>query len=123
MDGVLDGLAGGGLEPAWNVRVAHEATPRPNNAGMPIRRAVRYVGRVQGVGFRATTQAASRGFAVTGFVRNEADGSVRCEVQGEAGAVEAFLAEVRRRLGRTIAGEHASPMPLVEGEPDFRIDR
>ncbi len=56
---------------------------------------VRYEGRVQGVGFRATTRGLAGGFAVRGWVKNEADGSVSLIATGESGEVEAFLAAVR----------------------------
>lgn len=79
-------------------------------------------GRVQGVGFRATTRGIARGFAVTGWVRNEADGSVRLEVQGDRGEIEAFLAELRRALSRNIEESHVhSPLPDVAGEQGFVI--
>ncbi|NNM27707.1 MAG: acylphosphatase, partial [Phycisphaerales bacterium] len=42
-------------------------------------------GRVQGVFFRATTRALAQDYAVTGWGRNEADGSVRCVVEGDPG--------------------------------------
>jgi acylphosphatase len=60
-------------------------------------RRVGYVvrGRVQGVAFRAFTQGVARRRGVAGWVANHHDGSVRGEVQGAAGDVEAFLAEIR----------------------------
>lgn len=53
-------------------------------------------GRVQGVGYRRFAQRAAEAAGVAGFVRNEADGTVVGEAQGEGGAVEAFLAALRR---------------------------
>lgn len=52
-------------------------------------------GRVQGVGYRAwcRDRAAARG--LSGWVRNEADGSVAAVFSGPAEAVEAMLAECR----------------------------
>jgi acylphosphatase len=44
-------------------------------------------GKVQGVWFRAATQAAARGEGVSGWVRNLPDRSVEALVQGEEGAV------------------------------------
>lgn len=80
-------------------------------------------GRVQGVGFRAATRDAARGFAVTGWVRNEPDGSVRCQVQGAADQVAAMLAEVRRRMGPLITGESSSAEPIDPDESGFEIRR
>lgn len=88
-----------------------------------MRRVVCYQGRVQGVGFRATACACARGLAVTGFVRNEPDGSVRLEAQGTPEVVEALLARIRDRMGRLIAREDATELPEVEGESAFVIAR
>jgi acylphosphatase len=85
------------------------------------RRRVRYTGRVQGVGFRASTNAIATGRPLVGFVRNEPDGSVLLEVQGTATDVEAFLADVRLRLARFIRGEDESTLPLQHGESSFEI--
>lgn len=51
-------------------------------------------GQVQGVFFRAATEAAARRLGVTGWVRNLADGSVELVACGE----EAKLAELERWL-------------------------
>ena len=48
-------------------------------------------GRVQGVGFRYTTVDEARRLGVRGWVRNEPDGSVEVEVEGERAAVEALV--------------------------------
>ena len=51
-------------------------------------------GRVQGVFFRAATEAAARRLGVTGWVRNLADGSVELVACGEV----AKLSELERWL-------------------------
>jgi acylphosphatase len=53
---------------------------------------VRIAGRVQGVSFRAWTRDEARKRGLAGWVRNEADGSVRAHVEGPGDAVEAMLA-------------------------------
>lgn len=88
-----------------------------------MRRQVRYLGRVQGVGFRATAREAARAWPVTGWVRNEADGSVLLEVQGEREAVEGALAGVRRAMGRNITAEESADVEPVAGERGFEIRR
>jgi len=55
---------------------------------------ITFTGRVQGVNFRWTTCQVAGRFAVTGWVRNERDGSVRCVVEGTPGELEAFVAAV-----------------------------
>jgi acylphosphatase len=56
-------------------------------------RRVRFVvvGRVQGVGFRAYTQAAAQERGLVGFVQNRADGAVEGQAEGEERAVAAFV--------------------------------
>ncbi len=49
-----------------------------------IRQRIRFFGQVQGVGFRFTVQMAARDHLVTGWVKNEYDGSVTAEMQGYA---------------------------------------
>ncbi len=60
------------------------------------RRRLRVTGRVQGVGFRYFTLAAARRHALTGFVRNEMDGSVLCEAQGDPRSLDLFETDLRR---------------------------
>lgn len=69
----------------------------------PSRLELRFSGRVQGVGFRARAAAIAARRGVTGWVRNEADGSVRCVAVGERESTEAFLADLLREMSRYIA--------------------
>lgn len=84
-----------------------------------------YGGRVQGVGFRATTREIAAGWRVAGWVRNERDGTVTVEAQGEAGEVDRFLGEVSRVLGRYILTTER--IEIAEsanaGESGFVIER
>lgn len=43
---------------------------------------MRFVGEVQGVGFRWTSRRVAQDLGLTGWVRNEPDGSVSMELQG-----------------------------------------
>jgi acylphosphatase len=87
------------------------------------RHQVRFVGRVQGVGFRATTRDIARRCAVTGWVRNEPDGAVLLEVQGEPDAIHQVLTEVRRLMATNIVHAHTMTLPTVHGEHAFVILR
>jgi len=53
-------------------------------------------GRVQGVGFRYFAERAARKAGVAGWVRNLPDGRVETVAEGSNGAVEAYLAEIRK---------------------------
>ena len=54
-------------------------------------RHVFFEGRVQGVGFRWTVKNLARGYEVTGWVKNLADGRVEMQVSGEQDEVDAFI--------------------------------
>jgi acylphosphatase len=53
---------------------------------------VRVTGRVQGVAFRWHTEEEARRLGVTGWVRNEVDGSVLLHVEGDEVAVNDLVA-------------------------------
>ncbi|MGD9873356.1 MAG: acylphosphatase [Kiritimatiellia bacterium] len=83
---------------------------------------VRYTGHVQGVGFRYTVLSLSAGFAVTGFVRNEPDGSVRLEAEGAADELMAFVNAIRQSgLKRYIMEEQIGWQPASGGFSGFTI--
>ncbi len=48
-------------------------------------------GRVQGVGFRYTTQQFAKSNAITGYVRNRNDGCVEIVAQGEETQINTLL--------------------------------
>lgn len=82
---------------------------------------VLYAGRVQGVGFRATTAGLARGFAVDGSVRNLEDGRVEVVARGEAAEVEAFLEAIRAALGDKIRGVGRESVEPGEPSGEFRV--
>jgi acylphosphatase len=73
-------------------------------------RMVRVYGRVQGVSFRASARAEARRLGLTGFARNEADGAVAIEVEGEEPALDRFVAWCR-------VGPPAADVERVEAQP------
>ena len=70
------------------------------------RRQVYYSGRVQGVGFRYTTQGIARRFPVTGFVQNLPDGRVRLVVEGESADLDSMVGEIEQRMDGFINQTH-----------------
>ena len=77
---------------------------------------VRVRGRVQGVGFRAWTAAESRARGLSGWVRNEADGSVAALISGPGEAVAAMVAALH-------AGPRLARVERVETFPAGTPDR
>lgn len=57
---------------------------------MQKRFSIQVTGLVQGVFFRHTAKQTAASLGLTGFARNEADGSVQMEVQGEELALQKF---------------------------------
>ncbi|WP_256855915.1 acylphosphatase [Terribacillus halophilus] len=53
-------------------------------------------GKVQGVGFRLSAAEKARKLDLVGFVRNEADGTVRLDLEGKDNQVEKFIKEVKK---------------------------
>lgn len=60
-----------------------------------VRVRVRVTGRVQGVFYRATAAREAGARGVSGFARNERDGSVTLELEGDPAAVDAMVAWCR----------------------------
>lgn len=86
-----------------------------------MRQRVRFLGRVQGVGFRATVRSICLAHPVSGFVQNEPDGSVLMEIQGDDAVLQTVLDEIRSAMMRNIRSESSLPLVDVAGETDFVI--
>lgn len=52
---------------------------------------IHITGHVQGVSFRASAAIIAQQLAINGFIRNEDDGSVYVEVEGESKNLEKFI--------------------------------
>lgn len=59
------------------------------------RLSARITGRVQGVGFRNFTRGRAHRLGVTGWVRNERDGSVRLEAEGDRETLDSLVEAVQ----------------------------
>ena len=82
-----------------------------------------YTGRVQGVGFRATAAWCAKGLAVSGFVRNEPDGTVLLEAQGPAPEIDLLVSRIAERMGRNIARADKNEVPERTDEHTFEVRR
>ncbi|HLK92785.1 MAG TPA: acylphosphatase [Polyangia bacterium] len=72
-------------------------------------------GRVQGVGYRASTAHEARRLGVAGWVRNLPDGTVEVEAHGDAAAVDALCAW----LGQGPRGARVTGVDLQDLGPDL----
>ena len=86
-----------------------------------VRKGYRFYGRVQGVGFRYVARHAAAYFGLTGWVRNEYDGSVSMEVQGTAADIRQFLAEIRDARYIEIDEVEEKDLPVDHEERQFKV--
>ena len=85
------------------------------------RYAVTFTGRVQGVGFRYTTERIARRFKLAGWVRNEPDGSVHCIAEGEQAELDRFLAAVKDAMQGNIENARIKVEPAQGDLHGFEI--
>jgi acylphosphatase len=83
------------------------ADEKPTKACM-----VHYSGKVQGVGFRATTAEIARDFPITGWVKNLDDGRVQLLAEGPADAVDKFLKAIHTRWKDNIEKEEVKEVTV-----------
>ena len=84
-----------------------------------IRRRIVFTGAVQGMGFRYRARHAAELCGCTGWVRNEYDGSVLMEIQGEEEQIDRVILAVGR--GTFVRSENmdVKTLPVAEDEGGF----
>jgi acylphosphatase len=82
-----------------------------------------YTGRVQGVGFRYSTNRIARQFPVTGYVRNLADGTVELIAQGESAILDQFQNAIAAHFADNIRNCETSDYDAGETFTNFKIRR
>lgn len=85
------------------------------------RKQIRFYGRVQGVGFRYHAKHAADGLGLTGWVRNEYDGSVMMEVQGDEGLIDRMLQTLNRDMYIDIQRMEVKLLEIDDEERSFRV--
>ena len=85
-----------------------------------IRRRIRFYGEVQGVGFRYRARHATNLYGCTGWVRNEWDGSVSMEIQGEESQIDQVILAIGRGTYVRIENMKVKTIPVVEHDYGFR---
>lgn len=86
-----------------------------------IRLQLRFIGRVQGVGFRWTARNIADSLGLTGWVLNDWDGSVLMEVQGKKETIEKLIEGLERGTFIKIERIEREQIPLTEYEHSFKI--
>ena len=85
-----------------------------------VRRRIVFRGWVQGVGFRYRARHAASLYGCTGWVRNEWDGSVTMEIQGEESAIDDVIIYIERGLYVRIENMDVRQVPPVDSERGFK---
>lgn len=80
-----------------------------------------FYGIVQGVGFRYTARHAANLYRLTGYVKNEYDGSVTCEVQGEEAAISRFVETIRSGRFIDISSIDRKELDIIPDERSFEV--
>ena len=96
--------------------------PMPEGPRGPLaRRRYRFSGVVQGVGFRYEAKMLADRLGLTGWARNEDDGTVTVEIEGEADAIGRFLRAMRAVRRFSIMDVREEDLPPSGREKAFRI--
>jgi len=85
-----------------------------------IRKRIVFHGRVQGVGFRYTARHLAQSIGLSGWVRNEHDGTVLMEVQGREPMIFKLMEGLNRSMFIDISWIDSEDIP-VEEETSFKI--
>lgn len=88
---------------------------------MPTRYTITFTGRVQGVGFRATTESVAEGFTITGWVRNQRDGSVLCIAEGQRAELDRFIQAIERAMAGCIDHKDVQESPASGEFTGFEV--
>lgn len=94
----------------------------PVNVENAVRKFVNVAGRVQGVGFRMFVQQTALKMLVTGWVKNESDGTVSMEIQAEPQVLDAMIERLKKGNGISRVLEmEIENIDVVKGEKKFAI--
>lgn len=92
-----------------------------NDENRIIRKEIHFTGNVQGVGFRYRAQYAANGCGVTGWVKNEWDGSVLMEAQGTQRQINEMLKLINASPYINIDRLDYHEIPVEEYDSGFHI--
>lgn len=90
---------------------------------MKINKTVRVFGKVQGVYFRQSTLTKAQELGIKGWVKNEPDGSVSAELEGEEAHISKMLEWMKKGPERASVDNLQISQGKVRDYQDFRIIR
>lgn len=85
-----------------------------------VRKHIVFYGRVQGVGFRYTAKHLAQSLGLTGWVRNDSEGTVTMEVQGRETLINKLLTGLNGGHFISIEWMDTKAIPLEE-EREFIV--
>lgn len=109
----LKNIEAGARQPAIQVP---DGPPTPR-----VRRFYRFSGVVQGVGFRYEARTLAVQLKLAGCVRNNSDGSVSMEVEGEAARIDELLRAIQAVPRFRITGIQVEDLPVSGTETAFKM--
>ncbi|MCH5268199.1 MAG: acylphosphatase [Lachnospiraceae bacterium] len=86
-----------------------------------IREHLVFYGQVQGVGFRYRARHVASGLGITGWVRNEWDGTVEMEAQGTKEQINHMLLLINQGTYIQVEDIDRRELPVEEAERGFHI--
>ncbi len=86
-----------------------------------IRKKITFYGWVQGVGFRYRAYHAANIYGVSGWVKNNYDGSVLMEIQGTEKQIDNVILAIERGTYVRIENMDRKTIPVVPDDRGFRI--
>jgi acylphosphatase len=88
-----------------------------------IRYTISFTGSVQGVGFRYTTVNVAQSYEVTGWVRNEGNGSVTCVAEGDKTELDRFVNSIKQAMQGHIRDARIVESPASGEFSGFNVRR
>ena len=85
-----------------------------------IRKHIIFYGSVQGVGFRYRARHAANLYGCTGWVKNEWDGSVSMEIQGEEAQIDRVILAIESGRFVQIENLDVRTIPVIAPDYGFR---
>ena len=85
------------------------------------RKKITFYGWVQVVGLRYRAYYAARDYGVSGWVKNNYDGSVSMEIQGTENQIGSVIFAIEKGTYVRIESMESRTIPIVPDERDFRI--